>query len=237
MPAVARTDSAKPGCTASPGCDQQQDDAPRPPAPGRRAVDRRLPIANSATVPIAAARSTLGSVRASSTNPTMPSAPTTQQPATAQPRPAGQHQQEPDHQGQVGAGDGQQVGETGRPEVVGERRVEAGVVAVDQRRHQRALVSGRCATASRIELRTAAAPRHHRSGPGDHLRRAPSTEHGGEVVTVGRPRAGPARAPCCPARRRASRRRPITSTGAPRAYVVPRPVTSRTSSRARTRSP
>ena len=75
IPAVARTDSANPAVPASSGSRSSNPTtaAPRPRRP-RCQPPRPSPI--SATVPIAAARTTLGSVRASSTNPTIPPAPT-----------------------------------------------------------------------------------------------------------------------------------------------------------------
>ena len=76
IPAVATTDRANPTDTASDGFSSSSVTTATPSAPGPR---RRpsTPIPSRATVPIAAARTTLGSVRASSTKPTMPRAPTT----------------------------------------------------------------------------------------------------------------------------------------------------------------
>ena len=76
MPAVANTDSAKPAETASAGVTSSN---PVTATPSARRPRRRpsVPSANSPTVPIAAARTTLGSVRASRTKPTIPSRPTT----------------------------------------------------------------------------------------------------------------------------------------------------------------
>ena len=166
IPAVATTESANPTLVASPGSTSSSATTA---APSARAPRSRpsVPIASSATVPIAAARTTLGSVRASSTNPTIADGPHGVQPAPAHPAPPAEHQQEADHEGQVGAGDGQQVGEPGGAEVVGQAGVQAGVVAVDQRRHQRPLaraVGGR--PTSRIEVadRLGAPPPRVRSG-------------------------------------------------------------------------
>ena len=114
---------------------------------------------------MAAARTTLGSVRASSTKPTMPDGPDGVQPAATHPAPPAEHQQEADDEGQVGAGHGQQVGEAGRPEVVGQPGVQARVVAVDQRRHQRPLARRSVAPpTSRIDVtdRLGAPPPHVR---------------------------------------------------------------------------
>ncbi len=74
IPAVATTDNAKPTLVASPGSTSNRATTA---APSVRAPRSRpsVPIASSPTVPMAAARTTLGSVRASSTNPTMPTAP------------------------------------------------------------------------------------------------------------------------------------------------------------------
>ena len=77
MPAVATTESAKPTVSASARVEQQQrhDRDPERPRTAAAAVDAHPDQAPPS--PIAAARTTLGSVRASSTKPTMPSAPTT----------------------------------------------------------------------------------------------------------------------------------------------------------------
>ena len=57
--------------------DEQQPDHGRRRGRGRRGAGRRRPSPTRATAPMAAARSTLGSVRASSTKPTIPATPTT----------------------------------------------------------------------------------------------------------------------------------------------------------------
>ena len=76
MPAVASTESANPAVLARPGSTSSSPTtaAPRPRTP--RCQPPR-PSPTRATAPMAAARSTLGSVRASSTKPTIPATPTT----------------------------------------------------------------------------------------------------------------------------------------------------------------
>ncbi len=71
IPPVASTDRAKPALTPSPGSTSSSTSTatPSPRVPRERPL-RPMPI--SATVPIAAARTTLGSVRATSTKPTIP---------------------------------------------------------------------------------------------------------------------------------------------------------------------
>ena len=76
MPPVASTESAKPAETASAGHHEQQRRGPRRPRHREPRSRPLLPMPTSATVPIAAARTTLGSVRAMSTKPTMPAAAT-----------------------------------------------------------------------------------------------------------------------------------------------------------------
>ena len=84
MPAVAVADSANPGESASHGSSSTSSStaAPRARVPRRRPW---WPIPTSPTVPMAAARTTLGSVRASSTNPRTPTAPTTTSPRARTP--------------------------------------------------------------------------------------------------------------------------------------------------------
>ncbi len=74
MPAVASTDSAKPGEAPATGRPAAGDRTPLR-GRGRRGSRPRLPSERSATVPIAAARTTLGSGRASSTKPATPTTP------------------------------------------------------------------------------------------------------------------------------------------------------------------
>ena len=64
------------------------------------------------------------------------------EPAAPDPHPASHHQQEPDHEGEVRARDGRQVRQAGGAEVLDQSRRHPGVVAVDQRRHQRLLAGG-----------------------------------------------------------------------------------------------
>ena len=74
IPAVASADSANPAVTASRGQTSSRPSTatPRPRTPRERPL---RPIPTSATAPIAAARTTLGSARAVSTKPQMPSTP------------------------------------------------------------------------------------------------------------------------------------------------------------------
>ncbi len=84
MPAVASAESAKPGETASHGSTSSRSStaAPRARGPRRRPW---VPMPSRATDPITAARRTLGSGRASSTNPRTPSTPTTTRPLARTP--------------------------------------------------------------------------------------------------------------------------------------------------------
>ena len=179
----------------------------------------------SPTVPIAAARTTLGSVRASSTNPATPSAPTSDQPARAHPGPAGEQQQAADHQRQVGARDGEQVGQPGGAERVDQLRGHAAVVAVDQRRHQRPGARG--CVGDRLADRGAqpvGAPRPG-AGPREDDRWPARAEHPGEVTGVGAPAAGRTPAAVSPRSPVPTLGRRSASTGARTRWRTPRPVT------------
>ena len=86
MPAVASTDSAKPAETTSQGSTSRSTTVATPSARAPRERPR-WPIDNNATDPIAAARTTLGSGRASTTNPATPTSPTTVSIRPRAPRP------------------------------------------------------------------------------------------------------------------------------------------------------
>ena len=184
MPAVASTESAKPD-RARPARDRRSSSATTADAErrGRRAAGRRRPCPSSATVPIAAARTTLGSVRASSTKPTMPSRADDVEPAAPDAAPAGQRPAgSPTTRVRL-------VPETAsrwvRPVVrksSASSGVEPRVVAVDQRRHQRPL-AGRPVGDRRRGARPgrASAARHH------DVRRRPTTSGGPRGARPRRP--------------------------------------------------
>ena len=215
IPAVASADSAKPDRQRQPRVEQQQHEDRDPEGAHAAVGGRRRPSPTSATEPIAAARSTLGSVRASSTKPTTPTP--DDAPATAaHAGPARQHEQEADHQGQVGAGDREQVRQPAGPEVVaatsGDSRL---VVAVHQRRHQRPRVGGgSTGTDARM-------PGAHAGRAGQQLARAVSTAGGAAAdSTAARSGRPPARAGRSTRHARSERHRgqassAITSTGTP----------------------
>ena len=192
MPAVARTDSAKPIEVASAGSTSSRHTTATPSARVPRCRPC-TPIASSPTDPIAAARTTLGSVRASSTNPAMPNAPTAYSQRPRTPTQRASSMQEPHHQREVGAGDREQVRQAGGPEVVREVGVDRRVVPVDQGRDQRALVRG--AVLDRAAQRGAdgVGPPPPGVGPGQRVGRPPGPEHGGQVRPVGgrEPSRGP----------------------------------------------
>ena len=166
---VASTDSANPAVTASPGRPAAARRRRRR-APRRAAVaGRRRPSRAAPTVPIAAARTHagLGAREQHEPDDAQPRRRgSSQRPRT--PHPAGHHQEEPDDQRQVGARHRQQVGQPGRPEVVGQRRVDA------RRRRRRPGPApapgwrpGGWATESRSEARTrvGGAPPRVRAAP------------------------------------------------------------------------
>ena len=192
MPAVARTLSAKPGETASHGSHSSSAVTATPSA--RTPRSRPLPPSpSSATVPIAAARTTLGSVRASSTKPTIPSDRQQVLPPPAHPAPAPDQHQEADHQREVGPRHGEQVGQPGGAEVRLHLLGNGVVVAGHQGRHQRGL--GAVPTGGSVADRRAdhrrTAPPHRRHG---RRRRLPQRgQHRGQVVVVRRRQPGPQR--------------------------------------------
>ena len=120
MPAVASAESAKPGEHRQPRVDQQQEQhrgAERPRTPTtpvgahpeqrHRPHHRRPQDARLRCGPAARTRA-------------RPSTPTTTSPRARTPDPPGEQQQRPDHQGQVGARDREQVGQARGPEGLGE---------------------------------------------------------------------------------------------------------------------
>ena len=141
-------------------------------------------------MPIAAARSTLGSVRASSTKPTIPAAPTTPEPAAAHAGPPGEHEQEADDQRQVGARHRGQVGQAGGPEVLGQLR------AASPRRRRRPAPApappGSRAGARRRRGSRPAAPRS-RASPARAGRRASGGPRGVAVAARSSSSAGASR--------------------------------------------
>ena len=165
MPAVATTESAKPDAGREAGVDQQQRD------------DGGAERAGAALAAVGAHReqrdrahrrrpdhARLGARQQHEADD--PRGPDGVQPAPAHPAPPRQDQQEPDHEGEVGAGDGQQVGEPGGAEVVGRGRGR-------HRRRRRRPAPGRSPAGSAggrrptpgSSPRTASAPRHQTSGP------------------------------------------------------------------------
>ena len=104
-------------------------------SPARRAPE---PRAARATRPIAAARSTLGSVRHSATNATTPSRPSSRRPPPADADPAGGGQHEREQQGEVGPRHGGQMGQArSLAKSASSSAVRPDGVAHHQRRHQR----------------------------------------------------------------------------------------------------
>ena len=223
IPAVARTESAKPRVCASQG---SKSSSRRTAAPSARVPRRRpwWPIPISPTAPMAAARTTLGSVRARSTKPTTPSAPTTASPRARTPAQRASSSIEPTTRVRL-------VPETASrwvsPEVRKSSLSASGIAASSP--STRAGTSARgpggwWATASRIEARRRSAER--RNGPGCSM-------------TVGGPRglSTPARSlvrdRCSrplslsrePRSRRCQRLSAITSTGTRTRCRCPRPVT------------
>ena len=200
--------------------------APRPRrrAPGCPAGDRSLPSASSATEPIAAARSTLGSVRASSTNPAMPTRADDVQPPPADPAQRAEHQQEADHQRQVGARHREQVGQPGGAEVRrrGRRRRPASSPSTRAGTSAR-WSAGRCATEARSDARTASAPRHHSPGPAERPGPPLGAQHGREVRAVRAGRAGPRPAPRSQPDRRPAVVRRAPAPGRDGSQVAPGP--------------
>ena len=194
-----------------------------PPAPGCRGRARRRPSrpAPRGPSPRPAARS--ARLRASSTNPTTPSTPTTTSPRARTPDPPRQHEQAADDQGQVGARDGEQMGQPGRPEGLGQ------LGRARRRRHRRPVPGPACAphrdrTDRRIDVRSASAPR--RSAPG--WLTVTGGPRGLSTPARSRVRAGWSRPRVCTVvPRRTSRQRasPITSNGARTRCRTARPTT------------
>ena len=121
-------------------------------------------------MPIAAARTTDGSGRASSTNPATPSSAHEEDPAAADADPARDEQQRGEHQREVGARHRGEVGQPGGPELLDHVAGQPLVVPGHQRRDQGAAASGPPAADRRTEARTASAARNSADGRSDHLR-------------------------------------------------------------------
>ncbi len=178
-------------------------------------------------MPIAAARTTLGSVRASSTKPTMPSAPT-----AYRPRPRTPHQRDstsrnpttsvrlvPDTASRWVSPVSRKSSASAGSSAASSPSTSAGTSA--------RWLGGRWVTDSRIDARTAAAPRHHTSGR--------ATTSGGSRVESTAARPCPSAGPSRPVtrtrlpRRTARQASPaITRTGVASRRDSPRPVTART---------
>ncbi len=188
IPAVASTDSANPTSPASHGSNSISTSTASPSARGPRCRPL-LPMPTSATEPITAARSTLGSGRASSTNPTTPTAPATTSPRARTPHRPREHQQRADDQRQVGARHGQQVGQTGSAEVGSRPLRQADVVTVDQRRHQCARLGRPVCHRLPDALAHARGTAQQRSVARQHFGLAVREVDRAEVVAVGRRQA------------------------------------------------
>ena len=89
MPGRGQGREGEPGRHRQPRVEQQQEEHRGAERPGARAGDRGCPCRSAPTEPITAARSTLGSVRASSTNPSTPSTPDHDQSPGTDARPSG----------------------------------------------------------------------------------------------------------------------------------------------------
>ena len=184
MPAVARTDRAKPAVTASRG---QTSSSPSTATPSPRVPRERplLPIPTSATVPIAAARTTLGSARAVITNPTIPSPASTWSQRPRTPHQRARMSRKPTTSVRL-------VPLTAsrwvRPVVrkssarSGSRPPSSPTTRAGTR--SRASAS-RPATAARTDRRTAAAASHHRSGAATTVGSPVGPDQGGHVVVAG----------------------------------------------------
>ncbi len=150
-----------------------------PPVGAHRRAGRRSPSRPRAR--------TLGSVRASSTNPTMPSAPTTYSQRPRTPHQRASTSRNPTTRVRLVPDTAIRWVSPVVAEVVGEVRVEPGVVAVDQRRAPAPAGWGAGARPSRgSSSRTASAPRHHTAGPADQLGSPVDGHDGGDSVTVRR---------------------------------------------------
>ncbi len=234
IPAVAATESAKPTLVARPGSTSRRATTA---APSARVPRWRpsVPIASRPTVPIAAARTTLGSVRASSTKPTIPTAPTaySQRPRTPHHRastsrkPTTRVRLVPDTASRWVSPVVRKSSASPGSRPSSSPSTSAGTSA--------RWLGGRSATDARIESRTACDPRHHTSGPVS-TSGSPRAE-----TTAARPgsSAGESRAvvrSVLPNRTSSHERSASTSTGVDSPWVDPRPVTRTARPRTRTRS-
>ena len=195
IPPLASTDSAKPHERARNGSRSSSTSiaTPRWRSPARRPP---APSAASATRPIAAARSTLGSVRHSATNTATAEQPDHAAATSRAPRSSGPQQQEGQQQRQVGARDGGEVREPGRPEDVRQLRASARTCRrAPAPARGRAARRRRPATACRRPARTRSTSRAPAARRDDRRRRRPHPQHRGDVV-AGLGRLQPALRPC-----------------------------------------
>ena len=204
MPAVASTDSANPAVTASRGSTSSRTSTATPSAARARGAVRCAHPDQRRPRPSRPRAATLGSARASSTKPTIPSTPDDVQPAARGRRPTARA---PAGTRPPASGWCRYTASRWVSPVVRKSSASVGssprVVAVHQRRHQRTLRRRRARRPqSRTDRRTPAAASHHTSGP---------------ATTCGSPSGGPAR------RRRRHRGRAARSS--PTACrAAPRPV-------------
>ena len=107
-------------------------------------------------------------------------------PPAADAQPSGEPEQEPHQEREVGPGHGQEMGQSGRAELVGDGRVEVAVITHDQRRHERPLrftdAGDRPAQGGTQPV--GAAPPPGRTGHGPNV--ADDVHHGRDIDVVGR---------------------------------------------------
>ena len=151
------------------------------------------------------------------------------QAAPAHPDGPGSTEQRGEHQGEVRAGDGQQVGQPAGAEVVGHLVGQAPVVAGHQRRHQvaRRRPPRRPTRAGRCGRRR---PRVHHHAGARSVREQPfHPDQRGQVGAVGRQQPPDQPHPAAELRRRPARRpAPSAAPASAPGVRTPRPVTSRT---------
>ena len=200
-PAPTARSRRRPPATGRTSSSTRTADAERP---GAALPARGEPIPSSATEPIAAARSDARLGTRQQHEAGHPQRTDHHQAAGAHPDPAGEHQQEADDQGQVGAGDRGQVGEPAGPEVgdhllahLPGRRPSPGPAPAPARRDRPAPSPARIPCRTWPRRRAAPAGRRHHGG------RTARVERPGEVGAVG----GPSR--------------PAASTRAPSGHVGP----------------
>ena len=235
IPAVASTDSANPAESTSHGSTRSRLTVATPSARAPRARPCR-PSDSSATDPIAAARTTLGSGRASSTNPPTPRIPTTVRARPRTPRPRATTSRKPTTSVRL-------VPDTAARWVSPHVRKSSTTVGLISRSSPttRAGTSARASgplpeTASRMPARTASATPN---GPAGGARTSGRADPDSRAATLGssdgpsRPRAATTE----PSSRCAQVSSASTTTGARVAKTRPRPVTWRTASRTTTKSP